>query len=97
MVVLIDIDFASAIIIINRGDSMDINSTLDARGLSCPMPIVKLSQAIKGMKIGEIIEVLASDPSFVPDVEAWCRKTGQTLVQINETPELIKAYIRKDK
>lgn len=76
---------------------MDINKTLDARGLSCPMPIVKLSQAIKEMKSGEIIEVLASDPSFIPDVEAWCRKTEQTLIEINETPEVIKAYIRKEK
>lgn len=76
---------------------MDTKKTLDARGLSCPMPIVKLSQTIKEMNLGDIIEVLASDPSFVPDVEAWCRKTGQTLIEINETPQLIKAYIRKDK
>ncbi|MGQ9465210.1 MAG: sulfurtransferase TusA family protein, partial [bacterium] len=91
------IDFPARINIITRGDYMDTKKTLDARGLSCPMPIVKLSQTIKEMDLGDIIEVLASDPSFVPDVEAWCRKTGQTLIEINETPNLIKAYIRKDK
>ncbi len=71
--------------------------TLDARGLSCPMPIVKLSQAMKEMNTGEVIEVLASDPSFVPDVESWCRKTEQTLIEIKESAEAIKAYIRKNK
>ncbi len=74
-----------------------IDKALDARGLTCPMPIVKLSQAIKEMQVGEIIEVLASDPSFVPDVEAWCRKTGQKLVEIKEGPGEIKAYIKKIK
>ncbi|MEO0185892.1 MAG: sulfurtransferase TusA family protein [candidate division WOR-3 bacterium] len=74
-----------------------IDKNLDARGLSCPMPIVKLSQAMKEMKIGEIIEVLASDPSFVPDVEAWCRKTEQKLIEIQENPDVIKAYIQKIK
>ncbi|MEO0106369.1 MAG: sulfurtransferase TusA family protein [candidate division WOR-3 bacterium] len=75
----------------------NITKTLDARGLSCPMPIVKLSQAIKEMKIGEIIEVVASDPSFVPDVEAWCRKTEQKLLEIKEGTDEIKAYIQKIK
>ncbi len=75
----------------------NIKKTLDARGLSCPMPIVKLSQAMKDMKIGEVIEVLASDPSFVPDVEAWCRKTEQKLIKIDESAEIIKAYIEKVK
>ncbi|MEO0123894.1 MAG: sulfurtransferase TusA family protein [candidate division WOR-3 bacterium] len=75
----------------------NITKTLDARGLSCPMPIVKLSQAMKEMKIGEIIEVVASDPSFVPDVEAWCRKTEQKLIEIKEGAEEIKAYIQKTK
>ncbi len=75
----------------------NITKTLDVRGFSCPMPIVKLSQAMKEMKIGEVIEVLASDPSFVPDVEAWCRKTEQKLIEIKESPEEIKAYIQKVK
>jgi len=75
----------------------NIKKTLDARGLSCPMPIVKLSQAMKDMNVGEVIEVLASDPSFVPDVEAWCRKTEQKLIKIDESAEIIKAYIEKVK
>jgi len=49
------------------------------------------------MKIKEAIEVFVFGPSFVPDVEAWCRKTEQILIEINGTPELIKTYIRKNK
>lgn len=76
---------------------MEINKTIDASGLSCPMPIVKLSQVIKDIKIGEIIEIIATDLSFVPDVEAWCRKTGNTLVEVKNDGETIKAYIKKEK
>lgn len=74
-----------------------IAKTIDARGLSCPMPIVKLAQAIKEVEIGGVIEVLASDPSFVPDVEAWCRKTEQILLEVIEEMGLIKAYIKRNK
>lgn len=74
-----------------------IDKKLDARGLSCPMPIVKLSQVMKDMQIGEVIEVLASDHSFIPDVQAWCHKTEQVLLKIDEERDLIRAYIKKNK
>ncbi len=71
--------------------------TVDARGLSCPMPIVKLSQTIKEMHVGQVVEVIASDQSFAPDVEAWCRKTGHELLRIDHSEEKIKAFIKKVK
>lgn len=76
---------------------MDIKKTIDARCLSCPMPIVKLSQGIKEINTGEVIEVIATDQSFVPDVESWCRKTGNSLVKIDNDGTTIKAYIKKEK
>jgi len=75
----------------------NIDKTVDARGLPCPMPIVKLSQAIAEIQIGQVVEIVVTDPSFAPDVEAWCRKTGHELAGINETEEEIKAYVRKTK
>ena len=54
---------------------------VDARGLSCPMPIVKTAQAIKGLPSGALIEVLATDPGSVKDVAAWSRTTGNELVE----------------
>ena len=54
---------------------------LDARGLSCPMPIVKTAQALKTIASGDLIEVLATDPGSVKDFAAWSRTTGNELVE----------------
>ncbi len=54
--------------------------TVDARGLSCPMPIVKTAQAVKSLPSGALIEVLATDPGSVKDFAAWSRSTGNELV-----------------
>ncbi|MBE0432340.1 sulfurtransferase TusA family protein [candidate division WOR-3 bacterium] len=75
----------------------NIDQIVDARGLACPMPIVKLSQAMTGMEVGQTVEVTATDHSFVPDIEAWCRKTGHQLIEVNEAEEEIKAYVKKTK
>jgi tRNA 2-thiouridine synthesizing protein A len=61
--------------------TLQITQTLDARGLSCPMPIVKTAQAIKTMASGALIEVLATDPGSVKDFAAWSRTTGNELVE----------------
>jgi tRNA 2-thiouridine synthesizing protein A len=54
--------------------------TLDARGLKCPMPIVKTAQAIKTIASGQLLEVLATDPGSVADFAAWSRSTGNELL-----------------
>ena len=56
---------------------IEISQHVDARGLSCPMPIVKTAQAIKTVASGELIEVLATDPGSVKDLAAWSKTTGQ--------------------
>jgi tRNA 2-thiouridine synthesizing protein A len=60
---------------------LSIESLVDARGLSCPMPIVKTAQAIKKVASGALIEVLATDPGSVKDFAAWSRTTGHELVE----------------
>ena len=59
---------------------VEISQRVDARGLSCPMPIVKTAQAIKTLRSGELIEVLATDPGSIKDFAAWSRSTGNELV-----------------
>ena len=59
---------------------IEINQTVDAKGLSCPMPIVKTAQAMKSLAPGQILEVLATDPGSVKDIAAWCKSTGNELV-----------------
>ena len=57
-----------------------ITQQVDARGLSCPMPIVKTAQAMRGLPSGAIVEVLATDPGSVKDFAAWSRSTGHALL-----------------
>jgi tRNA 2-thiouridine synthesizing protein A len=54
---------------------------LDARGLNCPMPIVKTAQAIKGLASGQTLEVLATDPGSTKDFAAWSKSTGNEMVE----------------
>ena len=61
--------------------TLEITQTIDARGLSCPMPIVKTAQAIKTVPSGAAVELLATDPGSAKDVAAWCRTTGNTLIE----------------
>lgn len=52
---------------------------VDARGLTCPMPIVRTAQAMKTLASGDVVEVIATDPGSVRDFAAWARTTGHTL------------------
>jgi len=61
--------------------TLQIANQLDARGLSCPMPIVKTAQAIRTIAPGDLIEVLATDPGSVKDFAAWSRTTGNEIVE----------------
>jgi tRNA 2-thiouridine synthesizing protein A len=61
--------------------AVQIERQLDARGLACPMPIVKTAQAIRSVPSGELLEVLATDPGSVKDFAAWSRTTGNELVE----------------
>jgi TusA-related sulfurtransferase len=54
---------------------------VDARGLSCPMPIVRTAQAMKALEPGALVEVLATDRGSVKDMAAWSRSTGNELVE----------------
>lgn len=76
-------------------DAAKASITLDACGLQCPGPIMKLSAAIKSAKEGEIIEIATTDPAFGADVEAWCRRTGNTFGGITEEKGVSKAIIIK--
>jgi TusA-related sulfurtransferase len=59
---------------------------LDCRGLNCPMPIVRVSQAMNSLEAGAELEVQADDPAFRADIEAWAKMTGNEVVSIEEGP-----------
>ena len=54
---------------------------VDARGLNCPMPIVKTAQAVKTLASGQTVEVLATDPGSVKDFAAWSKTTGNEIIE----------------
>ena len=68
---------------------------LDCSGLSCPMPIVKISQAIKEVASGEMLEITATDPAFEPDITAWAAKTGNPLQGVRKEGGKIIATVKK--
>jgi TusA-related sulfurtransferase len=59
------------------------------------MPIIKVAKAVKNIALGETMEITATDPVFIPDLEAWCRKTKQTLISHSNTGEIFVAVIEK--
>ena len=61
-------------------DSMQIAQVLDARGLTCPLPILRTKKALSTLTSGQVIRVLADDPGSVKDFEAFARQTGNTLL-----------------
>jgi tRNA 2-thiouridine synthesizing protein A len=75
--------------------SMQIARSLDLKGLSCPLPIVKTAQAIKELESGDLIEALATDPGSVADFAAWCKSTQNELVESGESDGVYRFVIRK--
>lgn len=68
----------------------------DAVGMKCPLPIIKLSAALKTIPVNEELIVYADDRGFPPDVSAWCDKVGHKLVSLDESnPARLVAVIRR--
>lgn len=67
---------------------------VDARGMACPGPISALTRAYRNAKNGDTIVVLATDPGFKPDVQAWVERTKNELVSLTEEGGVIKAVIK---
>lgn len=68
---------------------------LDAKGLNCPLPILKAKKALKPLSAGQTLEVVSTDPGSVADFSAFCRTTGNELVEQNEDGGVFTYLIRK--
>ena len=62
----------------------DFKQELDARGLNCPLPILRTKKAMNGLASGEILKVIATDPGSVKDMEAFCKQTGNEMVSTSQ-------------
>jgi len=74
---------------------IEIQHRVDARGLSCPMPIVKTAQAMQGLPSGTLVEVLATDPGSAKDVAAWSRTTGNPLIEQSADGGVYRFVLRR--
>ncbi len=68
--------------------------TLDAKGLNCPLPILKARKALKEVPADGTLEILATDPGSVADFEAFCRQTGNELVEHSEDDGVYRFLIK---
>lgn len=72
-----------------------VDQELDARGLLCPMPVVKTAKAMKDMAPGEVLKVTATDRGSVTDMPAWAETTGNELLEWHEEGDFFVYLIRK--
>ena len=75
--------------------TIQITTQIDARGLTCPMPILKAAKAIKELASGDIVEVVATDPGSVKDFAAWSRTTGHALLDSRTDGTEFRFVLRK--
>ncbi len=78
-------------------DNTSVALTLDLTGLLCPIPVVKLSQAMKEVDIGEVVEATATDPGVLADIPAWSRSTGNTMLSMEKLESHFLFRVRRDK
>ena len=78
--------------------SVTPNQTLDAKKMACPMPVLKTKKMMKGMEIGQVLEIIATDPGSVKDMASYCRTTGQELISSEEkSDKTYRFLIKKNK
>ncbi len=74
---------------------MDITKEVDARGLNCPLPILKAKKALSELTSGQLLRVLSTDPGSVRDFQAFARQTGNELVEQLSTQDQFVHVLRR--
>ncbi len=72
-----------------------VSKVLDLKGLPCPMPVVRISQEIGSVKIGEVIEVHTTDPGSLADFPAWAKTTGNEVLETKQEKDEIKIFVKR--
>lgn len=74
-----------------------VKEKVDARGLVCPMPTLRLAQAIKRVQVGELVELVSDDPGSQENMAAWTKNTGQELVSSTNDGKIHTYQVRRKK
>ena len=73
----------------------DSNQELDARGLNCPLPILRAKKTLNGMAAGEVLKIIATDPGSVKDFQAFATQTGNQLLDSSEVNGEFHFFLKK--
>jgi tRNA 2-thiouridine synthesizing protein A len=74
---------------------MNIAKVLDAKGLACPMPIVKTKKAMNELESGQVLEIHTTDKGAKNDLPAWAKSGGHELIKVEEEDNILKFWIKK--
>ena len=74
---------------------VEFNKELDARGLSCPLPILKTKKALNDLVSGQVLKIVATDPGSVKDMQAFSNQTGHPLLSSTEEDKAFVFFLRK--
>ena len=74
---------------------MNSDRILDAKGLACPMPIVKTKKALNELESGQVLEIHATDKGAKNDLAAWAKSTGNELIKSEEENDVFKFWVKK--
>ena len=76
---------------------LEADEVLDCSGMLCPIPVIKTSQAIKKIEMGQVLKMIATDPGAPPDMAAWSRQTGHELLDSHEDDGKFIFYFKRTK
>lgn len=76
---------------------MSTDQTLDVKGMKCPMPVIKTKKAIEQLQVGQVLEVVATDPGSMADFRAWTKNTGHELLMAEEDSGVFRYEIKRMK
>ena len=73
----------------------NIAESLDMTGYFCPEPVIRVNEAVSEIEVGEVLELVADDPSSEPDIKSWTKRTGHELISIEENEGVFRFLIRR--
>jgi tRNA 2-thiouridine synthesizing protein A len=71
------------------------DKVLDLKGLPCPMPVVRISQEIMTVDVGQVVEAITTDPGALADFPAWAASTGQEILRIDQAAGEARFYVKR--
>ena len=74
---------------------MDFDKELDARGLNCPLPILRAKKALTELQSGQVLKIVATDPGSVKDFQAFAKQTGNELLSHSEADKEFTFYLKR--